>query len=225
MGAISLIFAPHPDDETFGCGGLIASRTASGQVVYVTYITDGAASHPGHPEITPARLASIRAHEAQSAAAVLGVPSANLIFLNVPDGQLPHLSTEVRADLVHRVRQLIERIQPAEIFITAAADGSTEHTAANRVVRDALISLAAPQPRVVEYPVWSRWNPLLLRKAIQGVQKIYIHALTPAELARKRTAMGAHRSQVEPLPPWPQPVLSAEFVAFFDNRIEFFFEA
>lgn len=38
-----VIVAPHPDDETLGCGGLIARRAAEGRRIVVVVITDGRA--------------------------------------------------------------------------------------------------------------------------------------------------------------------------------------
>jgi LmbE family N-acetylglucosaminyl deacetylase len=44
-----LVFAPHPDDETFGMGGTIALAThAGGIAVHVVVLTDGqCAGDPG----------------------------------------------------------------------------------------------------------------------------------------------------------------------------------
>ncbi|HEX2943304.1 MAG TPA: PIG-L family deacetylase, partial [Rhodopila sp.] len=41
-----LILAPHPDDESLGCGGLIATAVAAGRAPLVVILTDGAGSHP-----------------------------------------------------------------------------------------------------------------------------------------------------------------------------------
>src|SRR5262245_24685447 len=40
-----LVLAPHPDDESLGCGGLIAACQAQGHPVHVLVLTDGAGSH------------------------------------------------------------------------------------------------------------------------------------------------------------------------------------
>src|SRR5687767_6864064 len=39
-----MVVAPHPDDETLGCGGTIAKHAAAGDQVEVLIITDGGAS-------------------------------------------------------------------------------------------------------------------------------------------------------------------------------------
>lgn len=36
-----LVFAPHPDDETIGCGGTIALHRARNDQVKVIIVTDG----------------------------------------------------------------------------------------------------------------------------------------------------------------------------------------
>ena len=45
-GGTCLILAPHPDDESLGCGGLIAACVAAGRSPLVVILTDGAGSHP-----------------------------------------------------------------------------------------------------------------------------------------------------------------------------------
>ena len=223
-GAATLVVAPHPDDEAFGCGGLIAGRTAAGEAVHVAFLTDGAASHPGHPSLAPAELAAARQAEARTAAAILGVPAANLHFFNAPDGRLSELAPESRAELVRRVRALAETVQPAEIFVTAAGDGSTEHTAANRILRDALHPSPAPAPRILEYPVWALWSPLLLGPILRAAPRLYCQPLAPDALRRKQEAIRAHATQVAPCPPWIRPVLPAGFTGCFEQPEEFFFE-
>ncbi len=42
----TVVVAPHPDDETLGCGVLIAAKRRLGAEVAVVFLTDGAASHP-----------------------------------------------------------------------------------------------------------------------------------------------------------------------------------
>jgi LmbE family N-acetylglucosaminyl deacetylase len=91
-----LIFAPHPDDESVGAGGIIQHAVAAGKTVRVVFITSG----DGYPQAAAAllkrpvaelraadfiSLASRRQLEAVAAGAVLGLAASDLIFLGYPD--------------------------------------------------------------------------------------------------------------------------------------------
>ena len=91
---VILILAPHPDDETVGCGGIIQKALAEGCAVYVVFFTNG-----DHNEVAfklyekklvlnpkdYIKMGELRRKEAIAAAEVLGVPRENLIFLGYPD--------------------------------------------------------------------------------------------------------------------------------------------
>ena len=55
-----LILAPHPDDETLGCGGLIAAASAAGHPPFVLVLTDGTGSHPNSRSYPPGSLSVSR---------------------------------------------------------------------------------------------------------------------------------------------------------------------
>src|ERR1700712_5832000 len=58
-----VVVAAHPDDESLGAGGLLASASRSGLTVDLLCATDGEGSHPDSPTRTPEELAVIRAEE------------------------------------------------------------------------------------------------------------------------------------------------------------------
>src|ERR1700721_4539663 len=88
-GERPLILAPHADDESLGCGGLIAACCERGRPPCVVILTDGAASHPGSKQYPPDRLRGLRAKEARQALTTLGLESENLAFFDYPDTALP----------------------------------------------------------------------------------------------------------------------------------------
>jgi len=96
-----LVVAPHPDDESLCCGGLIHAARLAGARVAVVWITYGDAFRwsamlterklrPGAG--TYREFAARRAAEARAASGVLGLEPASLFFLGYPDrGLLPLL--------------------------------------------------------------------------------------------------------------------------------------
>jgi LmbE family N-acetylglucosaminyl deacetylase len=216
-----IIFAPHQDDETLGCGALIARKRNEGLPVHVIFLTDGSASHPGHPQVSTEQVGDLRRREALAALAILGVESCAIHFLNEPDGTLNNLPPGREAGLVSRLAGLITLIGPAEIFLPCSSDGSSEHDAAFELIQAAL-ARAGSRPDVWQYPVWSWWNPGLLieRMIFQGGS-----CVQPAEDYQliKTRALSRYRSQLEPLAPWPEPALPPGLVQSCNSGREFFF--
>ena len=72
-----LIVAPHPDDESLGCAGIIKRAINNGDDVKIIIVFDGAAY--GN--------AMVRYRETVAAMKLLGLSSSNIIFLGFPDGK------------------------------------------------------------------------------------------------------------------------------------------
>ena len=89
-----LVIAPHPDDETVGAGGAIATARERGWTVTVVYVTSGdgfwqAVRKRGGPFPNAAQMQAYgerRVAEARRATTRLGVPPKDVIFLGFPDG-------------------------------------------------------------------------------------------------------------------------------------------
>lgn len=219
--APAVVIAPHQDDETLACGGLIARKRNEGLPVHVIFITDGSASHPGHPRLVPPAIAALRRAEAMSAMACLGVERTTVHFLNEPDGSLNTISAERREALVLRLADQLRAITPGEIFVPCNPDGSSEHDATFDFVMDA-ITRAHLQPDIWQYPVWSWWNPLLLLRRwllSKDCRRL------PLEDYRqhKHQAIRCYQSQIAPLAPDRIPALPADLVDIFLADTEFFF--
>lgn len=97
----ALAFAPHPDDEVFGCGGALALLRNQGVFVSVIVVTDGAAGG----DAASGNLVQIRADESRAAATVLGLPQPQ--FWGLPDRALGY------------GEKLVEQIMAAILFIDA----------------------------------------------------------------------------------------------------------
>ena len=218
-----VVVAPHPDDETLGCGGLVAHLARSGASVHTMFLSDGEASHPAHPLLSPPELALRRKDEALAALAVLGIkePQNSAVFLGAPDGQLDRLLTADRRRVVDAVTAQIQTLNPKVVLAPYRLGGSTEHTAANSLVRAALA--AAGGGHLLEYPVWAWWNPLRLRTQLRFSADNLRLPLDRALWESKRRALACHRTQILPTPPWPEPVLPAAIISACMSRQEFYF--
>ena len=142
-----MVFAPHPDDETLGCGGTVVKLRRAGVDVHIVFMTDGRHSHGAR--IAPRELAALRAQEAQAAVAELGVDAERVVCLAWEDGRL----TDHQADAQAQVVALLAAHRPAAVFVPFRHDGPADHAATWRVVRGAL-QTHGHTVDVYEYPVW-----------------------------------------------------------------------
>ncbi len=87
-----LIFAPHCDDETLGCAGLIAMARRIGAAIKIVVVTNGDASFStaiSSVKISPSQhveMAYARQAETLAALRELGLSEDDVIFLGYPDG-------------------------------------------------------------------------------------------------------------------------------------------
>ena len=79
-----IVVAPHPDDESLACGGLIADACRQGLRGKVVIVSDGAGSHPNSKAYPPDRLTALREEEAKRAAAELGLKPEDMLFSASP---------------------------------------------------------------------------------------------------------------------------------------------
>ena len=101
-----LVVAPHPDDETLCCAGVIQRVVRAGGRASIVWITSGDASEldllligksPFVKPETARDLAATRMREARAATTRLGVPAAGQLFLGYPDRGVLSLLTDHRA--------------------------------------------------------------------------------------------------------------------------------
>ena len=147
--ARAMVFAPHPDDETIGCGGTIARKIAAGAEVHVVFMTDGSLSHSEAGTLSAIEMAMARRAEAVSACARLGIPPERLIFLDHSDGRLEAVAAEAAA----QVADLFARVMPTEVFMPYVRDRHADHESTNRIVTTAM-SRSSRSYVVHEYGTW-----------------------------------------------------------------------
>jgi LmbE family N-acetylglucosaminyl deacetylase len=175
-----LVLAPHPDDEVLGAGGVLREAARRGLPVRVVFLTHGDSNewsflaYRKRPVLTPAgalAMGAIRHQEALAAAAVLGVPAQDLIFLGYPDfgtldiwrshwgSRLPARGRLTRARAVPYanafrpgapykgeailadLETILRDFRPTQIFVSHPADHHPDHAALYLFTRVALWDL------------------------------------------------------------------------------------
>jgi LmbE family N-acetylglucosaminyl deacetylase len=216
-----LVLAPHPDDESIGCGGLIAAGSERGVDIHVMVITDGSASHPKSREFPKPRLVSLRESEVRAAMVELGLPDSRIAFLQLPDGNAPRRGRRLAAAAA-RIAEYARTRGITTIATTWAHDPHPDHEAAYLLGCAAARSIEA---RLLCYPVWAwtltdhAWLPA---KPIRGVRiDITRHR------AAKHRAIACHRSQFSDLIQDDPTAfrLTQEQLTAFDKPFEVFIEA
>ncbi len=180
-----VVVAAHPDDESLGAGGLIATASDHGLSVYVVLLTAGEASPFAAPASTRHALATLRLAEMENALARLA-PENTLVFLGAPDG-------EVAANEAQVTRSLTELVGTGERTLLAApwqGDGHPDHDAAGRAAAAAARESGA---RLVEFPLIA-WNRLAPEE--MPWQQTLCLPLPVSLRERKEAAIRAHVSQV-----------------------------
>ena len=218
----TVVIAPHPDDESLGCGGAIALLRRFGLPVHVLFVSDGTKSHPTSRKYPLARLRDLREREAQEALARLGTSDAT--FLRLPDGAVPGDGDAGFFEAVQGCRAYLEELQPQTILVPWRRDPHPDHRATSHIVQAALAG-SANKPRVLEYPVWA-WE----RAAPEDLPQPHEAAAFRLDIGGvadvKRQAVAAHVSQVthliddDPQGFW----LSPEVLAHFERPWEVYLE-
>jgi LmbE family N-acetylglucosaminyl deacetylase len=221
-GRRTLVIAPHPDDETLGCGATIARLRDHGCAVRVVIVTDGAESHQS-ARISPAELAALRRDEARSACAQLGVGREEVRFLEIPDGQAEHKVAEISARLADEIREF----GPEQLIYPSALDAHSDHRAV-AAATEQLIGEGSWRGPAYAYPIWLWKTKLWISRPAIAWRLANARAVgvaTEGRLERKRQALAAHRSQFENLTGeqnWAY--LKSNFTRHFFEARELFFE-
>ena len=189
QNAPALILAPHADDETLGCGGLIAAASAAGQPPFVFILTDGTGSHPNSRTHPPARLQAVREQEARDAVAILGLPIGRIAFMGLRDTAAP-VDGAAFDEALAAILSVVDAIGAATILAPWQHDPHCDHLAAHLM---AAAASKARQVRHLAYPVWG-WT-LRDDAMLPGPMPSGLRLDIGEHLAAKRRAIAAHASQ------------------------------
>ena len=236
----AVVFSPHPDDETLGCGGAIICKKREGADVKIVFMCDGSGSHSNL--FPAAKLKSIRTSEAIAAAQMLGVEQRDVIFLGFKDKEL----NKHQGEAVNKVEEIVKRYIPSQIYIPYYRDKLPDHVATNRIVKSVLQTWGV-EVIIYEYPVWFwrhwPWVGIPTGNCLQTLFRLK-HTLSAGLglqllwdfrfcvpigdiLGLKRAALDQHRSQMKRLisdPNWLTlgDVSNGEWLECFFQEYEIF---
>jgi LmbE family N-acetylglucosaminyl deacetylase len=216
-----VVVAPHPDDESLACGGLIADACRQGLRGTVVIVSDGVGSHPNSSAYPPDRLRSLREGEARRAAKELGLRPEEILFLGLPDRFVPCEGEEAERAIgviVHCAREIGAR----SLFVSWRHDPHCDHQASYWIARE--VQRRADELRLFEYVVWGSTLPPSTEVDTLGGFRI---GIDHAAREKKRRAIAAHRSQTSDLiddDPAGFRFTRSE-LGRFDLPYEFFFES
>lgn len=213
-----LAVVAHPDDESFGCGSVLAYAVNNGFIVTLCCATRGEAGEPTPGSVPEGHtIATVRENELHEAAEILGIARVELLdFVDSgmtgpsPTGSLVAAPP---SDVVAKVGGIIETIKPDVVVTLDGSDGHRDHAA----IRDATLeAVRIARWRTQATYLWClprhlmrQWADLM---ASQNPASDYL-ALgelgTPLEdfttildtgeyLSTREAAIAAHRSQVSP---------------------------
>ncbi|MEM3769689.1 MAG: PIG-L family deacetylase [Candidatus Bathyarchaeia archaeon] len=191
------MFAPHPDDETFGCGGTIARRVSEGYDVLIVVMTDGRYAFLKMLNIdsdpTPEELKEIRKEEVKRATKILGVPEENLIFLNFEDGTLRNSMEEAE----RKVTEILKMYRPVEVYFPYKSDVHPDHQAAYHIVKGAVARAGFPI-NGYQYSTFHKYMRLgpIIDRTLGIIRRNIIRVDVSKFLSKKEAAIKEFKSEL-----------------------------
>ncbi|HET6632195.1 MAG TPA: hypothetical protein VFG73_05745 [Rhodanobacteraceae bacterium] len=182
-----VVVASRPADETLGAGGAIAMWRARGGPLVVVMVSDGG-THPAAPP----------AGESVLALRHLGWSQPSIMRWHLPPGAIA--SHEQR--LVARLRLLLR--PDDRVLARWSDDGDADAAAVAQGVRRAAAHVGCA---VAQFPLWRRPAALAAAGCAREVM------LDTPSFWRKRKALTAYRSQLDPCPETGAPPLPEHVLA------------
>lgn len=157
-----IIFAPHPDDESYGVGGSIIKWIEEGHDVHIIWFTDGRAGYRVAREqnqledceatrISEDQLAKIRLSEANAAGEYLGVKEENRHFLKYHDHELKN-------HVDNAVEKIKDIVRDADLFVIPSNNnGHPDHQSTHDIALNVAHELELNH---LKFYVYALYNPL-----------------------------------------------------------------
>jgi GT2 family glycosyltransferase/LmbE family N-acetylglucosaminyl deacetylase len=146
-----IVFAPHPDDEVFGCGGAILRHVAAGVSVHVVIVSDGAFGAKGDEK---SKLIIEREAESLKASKILAYGEPE--FWRLADRSIAYGEA-----LIQRIMETIQLSTADLIYAPSLLEMHPDHRALAMCVIEA-VRRAPNKPQLALYEVGVPLQPNLL---------------------------------------------------------------
>lgn len=216
------VFA-HPDDETFSVGGSVAAAVDAGAKVTAICATRGEVGEIADPALATAEtLGEVREAELRAACAELGVHDVRFLgyrdsgMEGTPENAHPRAFANAPDDeVVGAIAAQLEELRP-DVVVTFEPGGVYGHPDHTKISRCTTLAFDRRPGTRLFYagPSRSRWMNMLAEMTAAGVGQPFPFAGSETfgvpdedittlvdvrpQLARKKRALAAHRTQINP---------------------------
>ena len=173
-----LSLAPHPDDETIGCGGSLALHIQAGDSVKVIFLTNGAKGD-SKGKVDKDEYVALRRMEAVEACKCLGI--TDIEFWGYEDRALAGSKGKLS-----RIRDLLNDFKPELVYVPSPLEFHPDHRAAALLLQDAIVSCESD----FDVACYEANQPLRVNVLVD---------ITPV-LDMKRKAIECYQSQLREMP-------------------------
>ena len=185
-----LVIAPHPDDETLGCGGSLLKHKSDGDSLSWLVATRG------HEPQWSADLLDRKEKEIASVTAAYGFDQT--IRLNFPSIKLDTIPLD---EFIAAIRNAISDCKPELVYLNHFGDVHSDH----RIVFEATLSVLKPfysgthgVKRILSYEVLSSTDAAPLNPARAFVPNVFTDVTDFLE--KKLEIMALYESELQPFP-------------------------
>ena len=183
-----LVIAPHPDDETLGCGGTLLKHIAAGDSVSWVIVTKA------HEPRWSAEVIERRERQIEQVSAAYGF--AKRFRLSFPAGRLDTTPLE---DLLIAINEIVKEVKPDWIYTVHAGDIHSDHRAVFDATMSAVKSFnSTGVSRLLSYETISSTDAAPPAPATVFLPNVYCD-ITPF-LERKLEIMSLYEGEVHPYP-------------------------
>jgi LmbE family N-acetylglucosaminyl deacetylase len=206
------IFAPHPDDEVFGCAGAIMQHLAQKDVVKVVIVTDGRAAVAHSDSDHLIEYIALREQESCQAAQILGYGQPE--FWHLEDRQL----ATAKDWLLFEVSNYLENHAITSVYIPSPLEIHPDHHTLTLTIIEAVKNIPR-EIKVFMYEIGIPLSPnLLLDITTRWEQKQIAMACFASQLAVQDYRIHVNALNTYRTYTLPKSVQAAEAYYLIDNK-------